>query len=466
MKTTSITRQSLSTVLIAELLCAFAFSCVAVLHEHQIRFRAFDIMLQGRSDSLLGAIQDAEDPEDNVAIDPTELNLPTGDIFAVYNQGGRLLGTSSNAPAQLIERGREGFTSRDFEGHGYRVLQRDGLRIIDREESGGVGLRRPVTIVYGARTNRIWREVFEAATYSVIVSFVLLCVTAALLFVQLRRILQPLETLAIAAEGVSTSSISFEPPTEALHLRELQPLASALSATMTRLREAFDSQHRFIGDATHELKTAVAVVRSTIQLLTLKPRSEADYREGLLRILDDNSRVEELVSRMLMLARLEERAADPVVTVNLAEVAGLVLAGLQSLAEIHGVLLESALHPDVPVRLASDRGRVLVSNLVVNAVQHSQRGSTVRLSVQRDATIRGRTAILTVQDTGTGISDDALPHVFKRFYREDISRSRETGGAGLGLAICHAIVEAAGGEIKLQSRPGEGTKVTVFFSLD
>ena len=465
MKTTSITRRALATVLIAELLCAIAFSCAALLHERHIRFRAFDVMLQGRSDSLLGAIQDAEDPQDNVAIDPTELSLPAGDVFAVYNQGGRLLGASPNAPALLIERGRDGLTDRAAAGREYRVLQREGLRIIDREESGGAGLRRPVTIVYGARTNHIWHEIFEAAGYSAIVSVTLLCATAALLFVQLRKILQPLGALAIAAEGVSTSSMHFEPPTEALQLRELQPLALALSTTMTRLREAFELQHRFVGDAAHELKTAVAVVRSTVQLLTLKPRSQAEYQEGLLRTLNDNSRVEELVSRMLMLAHLEERAADRVETVDLAKISQSVLTALQSFSEIHGVLLESTLHSDVIVRLAGDRGRVLVSNLVVNAVQHSRRGSTVHVGVQRAATSLGAAAVLTVQETGTGISEDALGHVFERFYREDISRSRATGGAGLGLAICHAIVEAADGTIDLQSKRGEGTRVTVSFSL-
>ncbi len=465
MKNVSITRQALATVFIAELLCAVAFSCVAVLHERHIRFRAFDVMLQGRSDSLLGAIQDAEDPDDNVAVDATELSLPAGDVFAVYNKGGRLLGTSPNAPVPLIARSERGFTNREFNGHGYRMLQREALRIIDREETGGAGLRRPVTIVYGARTSQVWHEIFEAAEFSAAVSAILLCLTAALLFVRLRRILKPLTALAFAAGEVSTSSMYFEAPAEALHLRELQPLAGALSATMTRLREAFESQHRFIGDATHELKTAVAVVRSTIQLLTLKPRSQAEYHEGLLRTLQDNSRVEELVSRMLMLARLEERAADSVDIVNLDEVAQSVITGLQSFAEVQGVLLQQTLRANVPVRLARERARVLVSNLAVNAIQHSRRGSTVHIEVRSDKTSRGIEAVLTVQDAGAGISSQALPHVFERFYREDVSRSRGTGGAGLGLAICHAIVEAADGAIDLQSRPGEGTKVTVFFSL-
>ncbi len=465
MKTSSLTRQALATVLIAEMVCAAAFSCAAVLHEWHTRVRAFDIMLQGRSDSLLGAVQDAEDPEDNVAIDPTELSLPAADVFAVYNQGGRLLGASPNAPAQLIERGRDGFVNREYGGKGYRCFQREALRIIDREESGGAGLRRPVTIVYDARTNHIWHEVFEAAGFSAAVSLALLCITTALLLIGLRKIFQPLDALAIAAGGISTSSLVFEPPPEALRLRELEPLARALSATMARLREAFDAQHRFVGDATHELKTAVAVVRSTVQLLTLRPRSPEEYRDGLRRVLEDNSRVEELVSRMLMLARFEEPAEATAEAVDLSESARAVLAELESFAESHGVVLQAALTAHAPVRLEREKSQTLLANLVVNAVQHSSAGSSVRIGLRLEG-LSPRTAVLTVEDCGAGISPEALPHIFERFYREDTSRSRETGGAGLGLSICHAVVQSAGGAIKVESALGQGTRVTVSFRSD
>ena len=465
MKAVSLTRQALITVFLAELFCAVALSGAAILHERHIRFRAFDVMLQGRSDSLLGAVQDAEDPEDNITIDRTELNLPPADVFAVYNRGGRLLGASPDVPAPLIRRSRESFTDREFEGHRYRVLQRDALRIIDREETNGVGLRRPVTILYGARTDHLWHEILEAAAYSAIVSLVLLCATTTLLLLTLRRILRPLDALAIAAGRISTTSLGFEPPAEALRLRELQPLATALTATMTRLRGAFETQHRFVGDATHELKTAVAVVRSTVELLMLRQRTSEEYHAGLLRTLEDNRRVEDLVSRMLLLARVEEHAPDAVAPVNFDESIKAVLKNLESLSEKHSVVLKSDLQSRVQVRLAPDRAAVLVSNLVVNALQHSGPGTTVRIGLHREPTSCGRAAF-TVLDNGSGISSDALPHIFERFYREDSSRSRQTGGAGLGLAICQAIVEAAGGSIEVESTPGKGTKVTVLFSIN
>ena len=112
---------------------------------------------------------------------------------------------------------------------------------------------------------------------------------------------------------------------------------------------------------------------------------------------------------------------------------------------------------ETPVRSSADDIDVLVSNLIINATQHSRDGGLIAVKVQP----MGGFALLTVQDHGYGISPEALPHVFERFYREDASRSRETGGAGLGLSICKAIVEAASGTIEIESTVGLGTIVYV-----
>jgi C4-dicarboxylate-specific signal transduction histidine kinase len=103
------------------------------------------------------------------------------------------------------------------------------------------------------------------------------------------------------------------------------------------------------------------------------------------------------------------------------------------------------------------RNEIVISNLVMNAIQHSAEGSPVRVA----ARAIGAGILVMVQDFGSGISADSLPHVFDRFFREDASRSRETGGAGLGLSICKAIVEKAGGGIEIESQKGRGTIVKI-----
>ncbi len=458
MKQVSLIRRVMLAVLVVELLCAIAFSVTALLHERQLRMHAFDAQLEGRSDSLLGAIQDAEDPDDNVSVDPAELRLPGGDIYAVYSGEGRLLGRSTGAPEALLRLGAKGFSSRQWHGRHFRMLQRDGLRLVDRDEHNGVGVRRPVTILYGSQTNHIWHETIEAAAFSVAVSLVLFTVTALGLLLLLRRTLRPLGELAAEAQHVSRGRLHFHPPVSAMRTRELRPLATTMAEAIGGLRQALEHEQRFISDAAHELKTAVAVVRSTIQVQMMRPRSREEYARGLEDLLDDNNRVEQVVARMLMLARLAERTAVPAETLDLRVAVQAAVDKLGSFAEAHEVPLVMALDRSVPVRITPEQADVLLSNLIINAIQHSPAGAAVE--VRLHSTLPE--AELQVSNSGAGISAEALPHVFERFYREDISRSRATGGAGLGLAICKTIVDSLGGRIEVESQPARGTTVRVF----
>jgi signal transduction histidine kinase len=126
------------------------------------------------------------------------------------------------------------------------------------------------------------------------------------------------------------------------------------------------------------------------------------------------------------------------------------------------VRLKASLAPGIKVHLGADAAHILVSNLVMNAIQHSSPGSEVRIAV-RLGDNGEMPAVFEVQDFGSGIAAENLPRVFDRFFREDPSRSRKTGGVGLGLAICKSITEIANGTIALQSVKGEGTIVAASF---
>jgi signal transduction histidine kinase len=465
MKPRSLIRRATASVLAIELLCAIGFAGTAIWHERQVRFRALDVSLQGRSDSLIGAVQDAEDPEDRVKIDPEEFSPPPTDIYAVYSADNRLVGSSASAPAELLTRRGDGIRTVSACNHRYRVLERQALRIIDREETGGVGLRRPVTVIYAIRTDRLWHEVLEAARFNVLLSLGLLCFSAIVIVYLLQRLLRPLQELAAGAASISAASLQFSPPASALRVRELQPLAEALSQTIARLRVAFETERRFINDAAHEMKTAVAVVRSTIQVLSMRTRSTEEYQSGLDRVLSDNQRVEDLVSSMLSLAYFEDDAKAVLAAIDLGDQVGTVLEGFSSFAESRGVSIQPRLESGIAVRLTPGAIHVLVSNLIMNAIQYSSPGSEVIVAV-RSTGQRENVVLLEVKDHGAGISPESLPHVFERFFREDPSRSRNTGGVGLGLAICKSIVDKAGGTIEIQSAKGEGTLVIVSFPLN
>ena len=460
MRVRSLARQIITIVLVAQIACAVILSGISIWHEGHTRLRALDVGLQGRSDSLLGAIQDAEDVDATVRIDPAELKFPPTDVFAVYNQGGSKLGSSDDAPAALTVRAQEGFRTVRLHGVPYRVLQREALRVIDRAEHGGDGLQRPVTILYASPEIHVWHEIVEAAGYSFLTIILAAAFTTIFVGLFLRRALLPLSELAIAAGQVTAASLRFEPPASVLQVRELRPLAEVLTESITGLREAFEREHHFVGDATHELKTAVAVVRSSVQLLMLRRRSPEEYAAGLERVLEDNVRVEHLVTKMLQQARVEEPASGEAAQLDLGEVAARIVRELQPIAEQQRLQIR-ATHLEGTVRLSPERARVLVSNLVLNAIQHSNPGTVVYVLVQRQASGE---VMLQVADSGTGISQEALPHIFERFYREDRSRSRDTGGTGLGLSICRSIVESAGGTISAVSEQNVGTTMTVTFS--
>ena len=455
----SLIRQTIGIVVAAQILSAALLCGAAVLYQRHTRLRALDISLQGRSDSLLGAIQDAEDPEDNVSIDPAELKLPENDVYAVYNQGGRLLGSSYAAPPLLIGRHADEFRDVKTGRTTYRVFQREAMRVIDRAENGGVGLKRPVTILYASSERYLWHEVLEAVRFYLLAIVFATAGTVFLMSVLLRKALAPLSELALATAGLAPPELAFTAPASVVQVRELLPLAKVLTDTVGRLREAFAKEQRFVGDATHELKTAIAVVRSSLQLLMLKRRTVDEYAAGLERVLEDNGRVEALVAQMLQLASTEDTSAESASALDLSELTASALERLRPLAETRGVLLDFVRPAAIPVRILPERGFALVSNLVLNAVQHSSPGQTVVVSL----TARQKSVMLQVIDTGSGISPEALPHLFERFYREDRSRSRDTGGTGLGLSICKSIVEAAGGSISLESAPGRGTRVSVAF---
>lgn len=244
-----------------------------------------------------------------------------------------------------------------------------------------------------------------------------------------------------------------------METRELAPLASALTAAMQRLEGSFAQQRRFVSDAAHELKTAVAVVKSSLQLLSMRQRTPEEYEAGVEVSLMDCERIEEIVARMLTLARAEHLSTAEHVsgTADLDEAVITTAQQFQSMAEVRSVTLTLAAHEPALVPLSSEECSLLCSNLLLNALQHSPPRSEVRMMLQPEADW----VALRIEDQGDGIDPALLPHVFERFSRGDPSRSRNTGGTGLGLAICKAIVDRAGGTIALQSEPGRGTTAVV-----
>jgi signal transduction histidine kinase len=459
MKSYSITHRLIMTILLVELLAALSISGAALVYERHVRFRSFDVMLRGRADSLLGAVQDAEDTQDNVMLDGTEVNLPAEDIYQVQDSGGRILGHSPNwtGPSTALFAAKTGKMQRtSVHGKHYRVLRIEGLRIVDPGDKGG-GIPRRVAIFYGSPVDHVWGEIWEAVGFYAITSLSLLAISGLLIFWVLNRGLAPLRELAAEASSVSVDSWNFVPPPRARLIKELGPLTVALETVLTGLEHSFLQQRRFVSDAAHELKTAVAVLKSSLQLLTLKQRTAIEYERGIERSQLDCQRMEETVAKMLTLARVEANSVPAPVATDLIEVLRQVAQQFESMAELKRLQILVSAEGPVMVDIEPEQLQLLCGNLLLNALQHSPAGSAIRAVAEQ----KGTQAELAIEDDGEGIAARDLPHVFERFYRGDPSRSRNTGGTGLGLAICKAIASRWQGSIDIASDLGVGTRVTV-----
>jgi len=432
---------------------------------------------------MLGAVQDAEDAEDNVMLDGSEASLPHEDIYEVRDATGRLLGRSSNwtGPPSAAQwktsriDGRqsndhhttgsfnpEAFLKLSVSGRTYRLIRMQGLRIVDPGEKTG-GVRRYVTVYYGSPVSRVWNAIFRAVGFYAISSLVVLAATGILMSWFLTRGLAPLRELAAGAATISASSWTFTPPKSARMTRELAPLVGALEKTLAGLERSFNQQKRFVGDAAHELKTSVAVVKSSLQLLSMKPRNAKEYQVGLERCLSDCERMEAVVAQMLTLARLEGSHPEPSLasSTDISTCLQEVIEELATMAEASQMILQFQCEQSIQVPIDTQQFKLLCTNLLINAVQHSPAGSKIAVEVSR----RYTTAEIRIIDHGEGIASEDLPHLFERFYRSDPSRNRKTGGTGLGLAISKAIVDRHHGHIQILSELGAGTTVLIHFPI-
>jgi signal transduction histidine kinase len=459
---TSIAFRLIAAVLLVELASAALVILLALGYERHSHFRSFDVMLHGRADSVLGAVQDAEDVGDNVMLDLADLHVPSDDVYEVWDGRGELLGRSANwqGSAGMRIPDHNGMFRAEIGDHDYRLLFIRGTRIVDPGEPGG-GHLRYVTILYGAPTQRVWQAIYGAVEFYAAGMLLLVLITGPLIAWVLHRGLEPLRQLAALAGRVSAESWEFSPPASARETAELAPLTQALENALQRLERSFTQQRTFVSDAAHELKTSVAVVKSSLQLVGMRQRTPEEYQAGNERALADTARIEELVAKMLTLARVENNTAGAAATetCGLNQCIAATVAELETFAvarQVDLVVRDLVPQPSA-VPLSSEDCKLVLSNLLMNAIQHSPPGAQIELR----ASAQSGVVEIVVHDHGDGIDPAALPHVFDRFYRGDPSRTRATGGAGLGLAICKAAVERAGGTITLASEPGRGTTATV-----
>ena len=456
----SMTRRLILTVLTLELLSAATLIGTVAIHERQLRLNAFDTTLTGTAQTLFGAVQDADDISDNLLMDMRGIHLAKNSIFRVEDEKGNILGATGIVPSFSQQRASQDptFHNAQIKGRDYRFVILHGIRIIDPGTANG-GTEHGVVVTYGMPMKHLWHEVLEAIRFLAIATILLLSMTAVILAWMIRKSLSPVYELAHEAGRINLNSCRFDPPASAKEITELRPLANALEAALSRLQDSFQQQRRLTHDAAHELKTDLAIVKSSLQLLRMRKRSQQEYDHGLIQTLDDLTRLESTIQKMLTLARLEQPSSDnsDKPTSIFWKSIDAAVQQVQPFAQIKEINISTEFHTKTDVPVDSRDAVLLCSNLLMNALQHSPEGSSIRVTL----TSEGPWAKLFIQDEGEGIHPEDLPHLFEPFYRGDPSRSRKSGGSGLGLSICKAICDRAGGSIEIWNRLPKGASVTV-----
>ncbi|HWW30274.1 MAG TPA: ATP-binding protein [Steroidobacteraceae bacterium] len=346
-------------------------------------------------------------------------------------------------------------------------LSRRGLPMINQTVLGfaDLSLRGEAWRAYGLQTAegviqiaqpvRVREELARAAAERVVIPLILLLpiMVAAVAWIVNRGLL-PLRY--VTAEVQRRDVRSLRPLGSENLPREIEPLVSELNRLLARLQKAFDDQRAFIGDAAHELRSPLTVLRLQLQLLDRAPdesaRSEARGRLGA-----SVERAIHLVEQLLTLARSDPQAtAGDFESIDLSAAAAQGITDTHDLAIARNIDLSLDAMPNILVRGDGEALRTLVRNLVDNAVRYTPPGGSVQVRCR----IAAEGALLEVTDSGPGIAAADRERVFDRFYRR---AAAQESGTGLGLAIVKAIAERHNARILLDEAPGGGLRVAVSF---
>ncbi|MBI3725235.1 HAMP domain-containing protein [bacterium] len=368
----------------------------------------------------------------------------------VFGADGNLLYRSRTAlavdlgsPPSVPEHMRNGPASRAFPGDGH-------LRVL----SGGCAVNGLPVVIRAARSDKLVRDQLALLGGSITAALVAMVLMATLTgYAIAGRALAPLAKMAERAKTITAEKLSERLPVENPR-DELGRLAIVMNEAFARLERSFEQMRRFTADASHELRTPLTAIRTVGEVALREGVDAAASREVIGSMLEETDRLARLVDSLLTLSRADAGRVklNPEPT-DLAELAREVVGHLGVLAEEKRQTIAVESQGPVPVLVDRLVLRQAVINVVDNAIKYGPEAGPIRVVVES----KPQGAVLAVVDRGPGIAVEHRARVFDRFYRVDASRSREDGGAGLGLAIARWAVEANGGCLELESKPGEGS---------
>jgi heavy metal sensor kinase len=373
-------------------------------------------------------------------------------IIRITDQAGRTIYASKNAgvlskPPQLAF----GERTETRPVHREEISQaKERLQVVAigyRPSNGGTYI-----VEVGASENEIF-SALDGLLATLSLGFpVFIGLTSVGAYILLGRALRPVDEIVGSAERITLQNLSQRLPIPNTG-DEVERLSLALNRMIQRLDEAFQLTTRFTADASHELRTPLTIMRGELEALLKEERLSEEQTSQIESILEEAERLTQIVEGLLAMSRLE--AGETKMSkrsVNFADLVSTTVEHMALLAEDKSVALACEVAHDVKVEGYEVRLKQVVVNLLDNAIKYTPEGGNITVRVLGDESL----AVLEVSDNGIGISPEALPHVFQRFYRSEQITARKARGTGLGLAMVETIVQAHAGNVSVQSRENEG----------
>lgn len=462
----SIKRRIVVAVIATQLILVVSLLFLANFQMRRNALRSFDAALRGRAMSVAALIRYSEGPHPELQFDGTSLPPPlthgVPDLYRIEMQDGRVLASSVPSPSLPVtsQHGERAWTF-DQVGTPYRALRLSNVPLLDSEEDTPKD-RIDLVVTYAAGIQDMTQSLVRSFITMLLGGVTLLAISVYVSIRWIEKGLTPLVELASSANTISATNWDLKLSPSATTVLEIAPLTRALSQMIDTLHAAFQQQRDFTSNAAHELKTPVAILKSTLQSLLQERRTDENYRAGITDALSDVDRLETLLHSMLRLARADlEPGGAALPELSNADVVGTcesAIARLVPLAQGRGTTISLIVPTDtLLVRAQPEDLEIVWANLIENAIRYGPPNSEVKVTASR----RNGFVSVAVEDNGPGIPASEFPRIFERFHRGDPSRSRDSGGYGLGLAIAKRFVERYGGSIGACSAAVGGTRIAV-----
>lgn len=242
---------------------------------------------------------------------------------------------------------------------------------------------------------------------------------------------------------------------------ELNALSDEFNDLISRLQTSEKKRSQFVSDASHELKTPLASIKLLSDSILQNTMDSDTVREFVTDIGNEADRLNRMSQKLLTLSRIEDQLENELAITYISPTIQRVVRMLSKIAADNEISIVQSLENDCPILIYEDDLYQIIFNLIENGIKYNKKGGTLSVSLER----LDDNAMICIRDTGMGIPEDSIEHIFERFYRVDKARSRSTGGSGLGLSIVRNMVERNRGSIRVESKANVGTVFTITFPI-